>query len=41
MLHHISIFYAILEENIIIQTVMSFIFLYLKVTSASVRCFIM
>ena len=40
MLHHISIFYAILEENVMIQTVMSFIF-YVKVTSSSVRCVIM
>ena len=30
MLHHISIFYAILEENVMIQTVMSFILYMLK-----------
>ena len=30
MLHHIGIFYAILEENVMIQTIMSFILYMIK-----------
>ena len=41
MLHHISIFYGILEENVMIDTVMSCIVYMSKFHVHVLRCFIM
>ena len=41
MLHHISIFYALVAANVMIQTVTSLLFIYVELIPASVTCVIM